>query len=88
VAQRQNADYEAFLRELVQEWSYTPQDARALTPDRQAWMAVPIKGISGVVAVVYLDSDQRELFTSEVQQLIVLACQGVASYISARYKQP
>lgn len=86
VAQRQNADYEAFLRELVQEWSYTPEEARALTLDRQAWMAVPIPGASGIVAVVYLDSDQRDFFTPELQQLIVLACQGVASYIDARYK--
>ena len=29
-------------RELVRDWAYTEHDARKLSPDRHAWMAVPI----------------------------------------------
>ena len=86
-ASRQSDDYEKFLSELVREWSYTDQDARKLTPDRRAWMAVPIFSPKmTVAAVVYLDSSEKDFFTAELQQLIIEACSGVASYINEVYK--
>ncbi len=82
-ASRQHDDYGDFLRELVTVWGYTSADARQLTDDRQAWMAVPISGSHGVVAVVYLDSDQRHFFTDDVQALITDGCQGMERFLSA-----
>ena len=84
---RHNDDYEAFIRELVANWSYTEADARTLTSDRFSWMAVPIFGPNYIVlAVVYLDSSERALFTKPVQRLVISACHGIAIFIDERYK--
>ena len=86
-ASRQSDDYEQFVEELVSEWSYTREDAQALSHDRQAWMAVPILGLeANVVAVVYLDSYSHTLFTDRVVQLIIDMCSGVAQYVDERYR--
>lgn len=85
-ASRQSDDYDTFIEELVRNWSYTEEDARALSPDRRSWMAVPVFGSkSSVVAVVYLDSSEREFFGGEIRQLIVEACGGIAAYINETY---
>jgi putative methionine-R-sulfoxide reductase with GAF domain len=82
-ASRVAADYEAFLVELVRDWSYTPEDARKLSPDRRSWMAVPISGEGGaVVAVVYLDSNESDFFGTEVQRVVLEACTGITTYIN------
>lgn len=84
---RQNDDHEAFIRELVSDWSYTEEDARSLTADRKSWMAVPIFGKDdSVVGVVYLDSNEKNFFNKDVQTLVINACSGIASYITERYK--
>lgn len=85
-ASRRNDDHAQFLAELVRDWSYTEEDARALSSDRRAWMAVPIFGSdSSVVAVVYLDSNEREFFGGDLQRFIVEVCEGIATYISETY---
>lgn len=84
---RQNDDYEAFIKELVALWSYPEEDARKLTSDRRSWMSVPIFGPNtSVVGVVYLDSNEKDFFSPEVQNLVINACSGIASYIDERYK--
>ncbi len=86
-AARQSEDYEQFLAELVRNWSYTEDDARRLSPDRRSWMAVPVFGDGPApVAVVYLDSNDRTFFTTELQQVIVEACSGITSYVSEAYR--
>ena len=84
---RQTDDYDAFIREMVSEWGYTRDEARALTEDRQAWMAVPIQGRQGAVGVVYLDTNSRDLFAPEVQVLVINGCRGIADYVDARYSE-
>jgi hypothetical protein len=85
-ATRKNADHEGFMRELVQDWSYTEHDARALSPDRHAWVAVPIVGPRAVTcAVVYLDSREPGFFTGEVKDTILNCCEGIASYTLEAY---
>ena len=84
---RQNDDHEAFIKELVSDWSYTEEDARSLTADRKSWMAVPIFGKDdSVVGVVYLDSNEKNFFNKDVQTLVINTCSGIASYITERYK--
>lgn len=86
VAVRENADYEGFVAELVREWAYTEHDARRLSPDRHAWMAVPILGAGDTpVAVVYLDSPDREFFTGQVQDLVLAICRGTGAYTREAY---
>jgi len=85
-ASRQSGDYEQFLSELVRDWAYTEADARQLSPDRRAWMAVPIFAPKAeVVGVTYLDSNQTGFFTPELQQLIFDACGGIATYVKEVY---
>ncbi|HKP77148.1 MAG TPA: hypothetical protein VJT67_16570 [Longimicrobiaceae bacterium] len=86
-ASRQSQDYDAFVAELVRDWAFTEDDARRLSSDRRAWMAVPIFGAKGtVVAAAFLDSNETGFFTPELQQLIIDACSGVASYTKEVYR--
>jgi hypothetical protein len=88
VAKRQNADHTLYIAELISEWSYTDDDARKLTDDRMAWLAVPIfsKNRGEAQAVVYFDSTDSELFTEEIAFLVTYACGGIASYCEEKYK--
>lgn len=73
--QRQDDDYDAFISDLRNVWGYTDTEARALTPDRQAWMAIPMfDAQKSVIGVVYLDSNRKDIFTQEAQTLIIYAC--------------
>jgi len=86
-ASRRTDDFELFIQELVREWAYTEHDARKLSPDRRAWMAVPIFGHKrDVVAVVFLDSNDPEFFRPDVQTFVVEACEALATYIHEAYK--
>ncbi len=83
---RESPEYPEHLQELVGNWGYTEEDARALSPDRQAWMAVPIlTADAATIAVVYLDSSVRDFFTPELMRLIVNGCQGVTDYVAEVY---
>lgn len=84
---RDSDDHESFIAELVRNWAFTEDDARRITSDRRAWMAVPVVGRNrAVAAVVFLDSDDRTLFTSELQKIIVDACSGITSYVIEAYR--
>ena len=84
---RDSENYQDFLRDLVGEWAYTEDEARKLTPDRRAWMAVPILAADeSVAAVVYLDSSVRAFFTPALMQLIVNSCHGITSYVREVYR--
>ncbi len=86
VAQRENRDYDGFVGELVRDWAYPEHDARRLSPDRHAWMAVPIIGTAKeVLAVVYLDSSDPGFFTDAVQDLILSGCRGIAEFTMEAY---
>ena len=84
---RVNDDYDTYLKELVASWGYTETEARKLQQDRKSWMAVPIFSAEHVVlAVVYLDSSSRDVFSTEVMQLVIDSCAGFAAHITERYK--
>jgi hypothetical protein len=75
-----------FARELIRDWGYTEDEARAVSSDRWAWMAVPILSPTMVpVAVVALDSSVPGFFTAEIQQVVVDCCRGVGAYILEVY---
>lgn len=83
---RESTEYPEYVQELIGNWAYTEEDARALSPDRYAWMAVPILSSShGVVAVVYLDSSVPGFFTKDVWERVVDCCRGVRAYIVEAY---
>jgi putative methionine-R-sulfoxide reductase with GAF domain len=87
VAVRGCAEYDGFVAEIIRDWAYTESDARRLTPDRQAWMAVPILNAEGApVAVVYLDSREPNFFTDPLQGLIFAICGGINTYTLETYR--
>lgn len=84
----ESENYQDFVKELVREWAYTEDEARKLTPDRRAWMAVPILAADeSVAAVVYLHSNVRDFFTPALVQLIVNSCHGITSYVREVYSR-
>jgi hypothetical protein len=86
VVLRDSGDYPGLVRELIGTWSYTEDEARKLTPDRRAWMAVPIVAVDlSISAVVYLDSSVRDFFTPELMRLIANGCHGIAAYVQEVY---
>jgi hypothetical protein len=87
VAGRGCADPEGFVAELVDDWAYTEHEARTLTPDRHAWMAVPMLSAQGAtIAVVYLDSREPDFFTEPLQRLILVICGGINNYLREAYR--
>jgi hypothetical protein len=85
-AVRQNADHEAFVRELITHWAYPEHEARTLSPDRRAWMAVPIVSPNGVTyAVVYLDSREPAFFSQHVKDTVLTCCAGLTTYVLEVY---
>jgi hypothetical protein len=86
---RQNNDYSAFVKELTGQWGYTEDEAKSLSHDRRSWMAVPLFHSNAdrrVIAVIYLDSDDKDLFSDAVRTIVLNSCSGVASFVSERYK--
>lgn len=87
VAGRGSTEHEGFIAELVHDWAYTEHDARKLTPDRHAWMAVPMLSADGIpVAVIYLDSREPGFFTEPLQRLILIICGGINAYMLEAYR--
>ena len=87
VHSRRNDDYGAYVAELVQDWGYVEADAKTLMMNRKSSMGVPIFQAPKVVeAVVYLDSDRKDIFTDEVKVMVMNGCKGLATYIRERYK--
>ncbi len=86
VAHRQSEDTIAFRKEMVEEWGFDETEAKGLNDSRYSWLAIPIKGVDGIVdSVVYFDSSARQCFTEEACRPIFRACEGVAEYIGRRY---
>lgn len=83
---RESQGHPEFVQELIRDWAYTEEDARDISSDRQAWMAVPIViANSEVTAVVSLDSSIRGFFTDQVQHVVIGCCKGMTDYIVEVY---
>jgi hypothetical protein len=51
-------------------------------------MAVPVRDVTRqhTLGVIYLDSDQRDLFSAvDVQNAVVTACGGITKFVNERY---
>ena len=87
-ARRRGTTPEECLKELMSKWGYTAAEAKEISVDRLAWMAVPIYGESpnNVIGVLYLDSKRPELFDdSNVQKIVLYATMGIARFVELRY---
>lgn len=89
VGTRTNGDADQYHKELAEVWHMPPDEAKKVRQDRWTWMAVPLRSVKGAEppAVVYLDSSKPDLFTTEIQNLVIWACFGVAAFIQQRYPE-
>lgn len=57
-----------FREYMVDNWSFTEEEAARLVQDRRAYMCLPITNRKGnsVLGVIYFDSNSKDLFTPEV----------------------
>jgi hypothetical protein len=85
LAVREQEDYEGYIKELVEKWHYSEDQARALNPNARSFMAVPLSGEDGVEAVLYVDSTKLNYFTENRRVLVESACVGIALFIRRRY---
>jgi hypothetical protein len=84
-AQRQDGDYEAYVRDLVEQWAYSEAQARKVDPASMSWMAVPLGTDDRIEGILYLDARASGFFTEARQDLILRAAVGVARYVAERY---
>jgi hypothetical protein len=88
--------FDDYMRVMCDEYGFLPEEARQLSPDRHAFLAIPLMKGQHVVGVVYLDSTDPTLFSDpkapnvvspEVVGAITTACGGLAPYTSLRYPE-
>jgi hypothetical protein len=84
-AQRQDGDYEAYVRDLIEQWAYSEPQARKVDPASMSWMAVPLGTAGRIEGILYLDARDPGFFTEARQDLILRAAIGVARYVAERY---
>ena len=84
-AQRQDGDYEAYVRDLVEQWAYSEPQARKVDPASMSWMAVPLGTDGRIEGILYLDAREPGFFSEARQDLILRAAVGVARYVAERY---
>lgn len=74
--------------ELVANWGYTEQQARALTSGKFSAAAVPVLNATGhsVLGVIYLDSSERSIFDrSDIQEILATGSLAVSEFVTKRY---
>lgn len=83
-SRRRSHNYNAYIRDLQDEWNYSKDQAERVHPGTMAWMAVPVfDGAAGRVrAVIYLDSTDPDYFTDIRQNMAVAAATGIANYLA------
>lgn len=85
LGKRESDDYEAYIRELVEQWHYGEADARKLDPAAKTWLAIPIQRGSNIEGILYADACEREFFTEARQDILMRATVGVARFVAQRY---
>ena len=88
IAVREQEDYEKYLKELMEKWNYSEEQAKALRIDGKSFMAAPLIGDGNTVeAVLYLDSSRANYFTPNRVKLVENACSGIALFIGREYNR-
>ena len=88
VANRSSDDVEAYIQELVNYWSYTDEEARALSPETRSVFAVPLQESSttALIGILFLDAVTPNFFTKRQQFAALIASSAIAKYAAVRYK--
>jgi hypothetical protein len=85
---RTGNDLDAFRRQMVLDYAFSPEAARSLNPETQSWVAVPIASTGGTVeGVLYCDAKTPDFFSDSRKEDILHATVGIAYFISLRYSK-
>jgi hypothetical protein len=83
---RASEDLKAYIKEMVEVWHMPESEAKDLSSDRYAFLAVPLQDDNdNVVAVVFLDSSDRDFFDDGMIKMVVRGCGGLATFAKGRY---
>ncbi len=74
-----------YVKELIDLYGYTEDQARQLQPMRLDALAIPIKLDGQVLGVVYADSSQRNFFDDATVNLCVLVSAAITQHIETTY---
>jgi len=78
---------EEFEAAMVREWGFTPEEAKDLKRKCRSWMGVPVTDKQDRVAgVIYLDSEDKDSFTPEIQERVFSGCGAMTAFLRERYK--
>jgi hypothetical protein len=85
-ASRQTDVTDDFVAQMMKDYAFSDQQARALDTATQSWIAVPLVSERGrVEGVLYCDSKQRDFFDDKRQEDTVSAAAGIALFAGLRY---
>jgi hypothetical protein len=82
---RSSDDHEQYILELVRDHSYTETDARKTNPSMKSGYAAPLFEGDDVRCVLFLASDDPNMFDDSTALQINRACVGIARFIKDRY---
>ena len=81
VGLRRSQDHQEYVNDLVETYHIPVGYAQNTRPDTQGWVAMPVAGREEVVAVVYIDTNDHDLFVdNDIVSVIQGGCIGVALY--------
>jgi len=83
---RTGNDHDAFKKQMVDDYAFTPEAAAKLNPATASWVAVPIANGTRVQGVLYCDSKRADFFDPDRKEDILHAMVGIAYFVSLRYK--
>ena len=67
---------------LMEHWGFTEDEVMNMQLDRKSYLVSPVRDKGGnVKGIVYLDSVERNVFSSEIAKIIAKACIPIATLI-------
>ena len=76
---------EQFIEDMVNTFSYTEEEAKNLSRDRRAWIALPVVEVTGVHSVLFCDAKVCGFFGSKRTiryRVLEGACAGLAEFLA------
>jgi hypothetical protein len=88
MAYRDAESIEGFRQQMIEEWSFDPEDAKSLNETRWSFLAFPISYEQRVDAILFIDSELRNCFSEDadgpVQLLVAPMIEAIQLVIERR----
>jgi hypothetical protein len=84
-ATRRAAEERAYIEELTKQWNFSAEQARNLDRHSQSWLAAPIVGPEGTIAVLFVDAVVPDFFDEPAVETIEEALPSIALFFGMNY---